>query len=207
MRHSHKAIALMCMIMIGCTQMPTAPKGEPAGRIALKWEATDKPHPERAEWSDALTALIRQNLATYDKAADITKICPKYKDLSESGKIKAIGEFWVALSYFESGYSPTSASVDVGTADDKDTWSVGLFQMSVVDQANYKLPFGYKYADLLKPIPNITLAHAVMMKQIQNKSSILLKSGVYWAPLKIGGKYDHIDEIIARVKANAKECE
>ena len=174
----------------------------PVERIKLSWE-TEK-NPERAAWSDHLMKSI--NVATYEKASDITQFCPKFKSLSESQKKKAIGEFWVSLGVHESSWNPKSASVDVGTKDNKDTWSVGLFQMSVVDQKSYQKDFGFKYDDLLKAEPNITLATYIMERIITRRGAITLTSNVYWAPLRIGGKYDKIAKIVERTKKEAPFC-
>lgn len=190
-------------------EVPKKPATQPAARIALYWENTTAPHPERKPWSDAVIGLFKKDLDTFKKASDISTFCPKFQSLGESDQLKALGEFWVAVSYFESGFNPASASVDVGTKENKDTWSVGLYQMSVVDQKNYKLPFGYKYDDLLKPIPNITLALAVLKAQVEKRGVLAIPApnpGLYWAVLRPGGKYDHSAEIAGRVKKYAPKC-
>ena len=180
---------------------------KPTERIALYWENTSAPHPERKPWSDYLVEKVKAKITTYDKANDVTELCPKYKSLNTHQKLKLWGEFWVALCSFESSYKPTSASVDVGTQENKDTWSIGLFQMSVVDIKNYRIQnMSYKYDDLLKPLPNIDLATTIMAHQIEKKGGVFLASGVYWAPLKIGGKYTRIKEIKALVKARVPAC-
>lgn len=194
-------------IFVGCKvsevrpdlgQVPTT--NQP--RIALSWETAK--NPERAKWSDHMMSQI--NVETYLKASDITKFCPKIKSLSLRQQKQAIGEFWVSLGVHESGWNPKSASVDVGTKDNKDTWSVGLFQMSVVDQKSYKKDFGFKYDDLLRAEPNITLANYIMERIITRRGAITLTSNVYWAPLRIGGKYDKIAKIVARTQEKAPFC-
>ncbi|MGZ3772995.1 MAG: transglycosylase SLT domain-containing protein [Pseudobdellovibrionaceae bacterium] len=174
-------------------------------RIALYWENTTEAHPERAAWSDEVVKTLRESIAVFDTAKDINEFCPKYHYLSEDLRLKAWGELLVGTALFESAFNPASASVDVGKKSDKNTWSVGLFQISVVDQQSYKIPMGYVYSDLLKPIPNIHLALAILKKQIQNRGYIVVPSNPYWATL-YRKKYSKVDSIIARTKKYAPAC-
>lgn len=201
-----KYFLLSFLFLIGCTNLPVTqgPSGE---RIALSWENTDAAHPERAEWSDALTKIVQDNFSTFDSATDISMFCPKYKSLSQDLKTKAWGELFVGLAYYESGYNPKSSSVDVGTAGNKETYSDGLFQMSGVDGASKH--FGYKHVDLLDPIKNIEVGTYQMILQIKGRGKVVLKNGDsmrYWATLLDGNKYDKTDSIIGRVKKNAPSC-
>jgi hypothetical protein len=186
------------------------PLATPPPRIALYWENTTAPHTERMVWSDAVIAAFKADLPTFAGAKDITVFCPKFGVLSEDQKLKALGEFWVAVAYYESGFNPKSASVDVGTKDNKDTWSVGLYQMSVTDQKNYGFPFGFDYDDLQTPLPNIKLALAVLKKQVASKGLLAIpapQKGVYWAVLRPGGKFDKSAKIAERVKKYASFCQ
>lgn len=176
-------------------------------RTSLSWEHTTAPRPERKAWSDELIKLIDYNLQVYAAAEDIRLFIPSWDSLSRSQKIKAIGEFWVSLAYFESGFNPSSASVDVGKQSDRNTWSIGLYQMSVVDQANLGIKLGYTYDELLTPIPNIRLAHAVMIRQIQKFRKIALNNtdkGRYWAVILHGNRFSKINEIRARMAQKAQ---
>lgn len=213
-------LAAFILFITGCANAPISPstenqtsneveKTEVPERIALYWENTTAPHPERKPWSDLIIETFRKDLAVYSKATDILDFCPKFASLSAQDRLKAFGELWVAVAYYESGFKPTSASVDVGKPELKDTWSVGLYQMSVVDQKNYKLDFGFKYEDLLKPLPNIKLALAIFKRQIENRKYIAIPApnpGLYWAVLRPGGKYDKSDLIAERVKKYAPKC-
>lgn len=199
-------IALGFFFLGGCVSSPSneVAKTEVAPRIALYWENTSAPHPERMPWSDGLVALFKKDLETFKKASDISIFCPKFHSLGEQDQLKALGEFWVAVAYYESGFDPKSAAVDVGVESNKDTWSVGLYQMSVVDQKNYRLDFGYKYDDLLKPLPNITLALAVLKAQVIKRGVLAVlrpNPGVYWAVLR-----DKSPQIADRVKKYAPNC-
>lgn len=207
MRH---LLFVLILAIAGCvstpsTDLPTVPDE----RIALSWETVA----ERAEWSDYMISKIKANKATYDAAKDVTMICPKYASLSERDQLKAWGEYWVALGYYESSYNPKSSSVDVGNPKNRGTYSDGLYQVSETDQGGKAMTGTerfYKYTDLLKPLPNIDLAVAgIFPRQIRNGGLIFLPNSSkyrYWAPTLVGNKYSKIPEIIARVKKNAPAC-
>lgn len=207
------------VFMVGCAGVKVSPLPsnevekievpESSARISLSWENTTAPHPERAPWSDLVVSTFKTDLSVFSAAVDVEKFCPKFKSLSAQDRLRALGELWVGVAYYESGFKPTSASVDVGKPELKDTWSVGLYQMSVVDQKNYGLTFGYKYDDLLTPLPNIKLALAILKRQIEKRKYFAIPApnpGLYWAVLRPGGKYDKSDLIIARVKKYAPNC-
>lgn len=182
---------MLNMSLTGCvtapvSQEPVVQAPVASGvRIALSWETNN---PERKEWSDFVVKNVRENKKLYD-AADMVRFCPKYNSLSSEQQVRAIGEFWQSLVYFESSYNPKSSSVDVGDEGNLDTYSVGLCQMSVVDQKNYGVPLGYKYADLLKPIPNLDLAMNIMHKKLAKVPKIILRDGVYWAVIRDGDSF------------------
>jgi len=202
---SVSAVHFLCIATIlvtACTQLPTAPTTPTGEHIALSWESG---HSERSSWSDALLKYVDLKFDSLDKAQDVADFCPKYKSLSKSDKLKAWGEIWVHTAYYESGYNPKSASVDVGSKDKKDTWSIGLWQMSVVDQSWSGGGLKYSYDDLLTPGPNAHLAVQVMARQIDRKGRIVVSSGPYWAVL-YRGKYSKVDQIQDRVKKSAPKC-
>lgn len=175
-------------------------------RIALYWEKTIEKHDERKPWSDFLIKKLSDNLTVLDNAKDMYLFCSKYKDLDHTTKLKVWGELFVALSYYESMFKPNAQSVDVGTKENRDTWSIGLFQMSVIDIKNYKIQnMKYDFNDLLKAEPNIDLAVTIMAKQIDTKKQIVVKIGPYWATL-YNGKYSKINEIKLRVQKYAGGC-
>lgn len=172
---------------------------------SLSWENTIQPHPERIAWSMALIDEINKRFEHLDKANDTEKFCPKYGQLNQGQKIQVWGELFVALAYYESGYDPEVADVDVGAWYDKDTWSTGLWQVSAIDREAYNLekeiPY-YSFEDLKKVEPNIKLALALMARQIDRYDVILMPThtNLYWATLYPGGKYDESQNIIKRVK-------
>lgn len=175
----------------------------PGIKAKLSWE---KNHPERQEWSlKVFNFFFRpQILETIAKATDITAIRPDYHSLSSEQKATVLSELISAMSYYESGWNPKSESVDVGTKGDKNTWSVGLMQMSQTDQKNYGFDMGYTYEDLKTPWPNLHLALKILVRQVERRGKIMIpkgEPGLYWAVLHPGGKYDQSAKIVAMVRS------
>lgn len=154
-------------------------------------------------WGEVLSRLITNNLAVFDKASDIRTVRPDWFSLTETQKTAVLVEFFKTLIYYESGYNPLSESVDVGNKYDKETWSVGLLQLSGVDKANLGLPVGFDYEGLKDPINNITQGIAIMVNQINKRGKILISNtekgnpSKYWATINPGNKYDKSKQIIA----------
>lgn len=183
---------------------PMPEKNDSATFYPLYWENTSEPHPERKSWSNLLSSLIDQNLEVYNKALDIKDLYLRYGELERKEKIKVIAEFWVALCYFECGFNPGSYSVDVGTKDDRGSWSCGLFQMSANDSSAQK--FHASFETLKDPLVNIQVAHEQMMRQIKKTGRIFLPNenpNRYWATILIGNRYSQIKEIRERVIKHA----
>lgn len=208
--------SLIFLFLVACETLPQGDSGmaptpvavaQPSHRIPLYWENTTAPHPERIPWSDLLTDLISENLELYSSAKDITEICPKYHSLSEALKVKAIGEFWVAVAYHESGFNPETNSVDVGNPGDKGSWSVGLYQMSANDSSCKK--YGATFEGLKNPLVNIQCATEQMRKQLVKERLLLLPNSSdmrYWAVILKGNKYSQIPAIKDRVLKYAPSC-
>lgn len=167
----------------------------------LVWESSK--YPERQTWSDAARYWVDKNFGSLDRAIDIETFCPTYDKLDHVERVNAWANLFAATAYYESGWDPTDYSVDVGTKSNKDTWSVGLLQMSVVDQDNYRLSSDYSFGDLQKAEPNLRLGIEIMARQIDKKGKILIpsgESGVYWATLRPGGTYDKTASIAKMTK-------
>jgi len=174
------------------------------GRISLSWETES--NQDRKKWSDLLTSIIKNDIALYRSATDIGQLHPEFKNASFERQVKIIGEFWVAMAYYESGYNPKSSSVDVGSVGNLETYSVGLYQMSGVDSAAKK--YGYKYEALKDPLKNIEVATEQMRRQIGNAKLIFLPNASkyrYWAVALIGNKYSKIAEIKSRILKNVSQ--
>ena len=186
----------------------TTKEALPAGeRISLYWENTTEPHPERMPWSNALLAGFGDDFELFSSAKDVTEFCPKFHSLDKTGKLKALGEFWVAVAYFESGFNPKSESVDVGTKSDKGSWSVGLYQLSGNDNSSKEL--GGSYEKLKDPVFNIKVSLVQLKKQVSKRGLFFLPnhdSMRYWAVILKNNRYSQIQNVVARVKKHAPKC-
>lgn len=163
----------------------------------LVWESAS--HPERSDWSKALHQIVRASFSELNRATDIATFCPKYSGLNDAQKINVWSNLFAATSYYESGWKPAVNSVDVGSAADTNTWSVGLLQLSVVDQQSYGFKFGFDFADLQEPIKNLQLGVKIMARQITKRGTVLIPvggSGLYWSTLHPGGRYDRTESIV-----------
>lgn len=202
-------LLLLTLLFLGCTDLTPPPKApqEPSTPLVLYWTNTTEPHPEREPWTKQIEIELTNDLALYSASKDITQLCPKFHSLNDSLKIKGIGEFWVALAYYESGFNPKSYSVDVGNQNNKETWSVGLYQLSGTD-GPAKL-YGATFEKLKDPVLNIKVAAETMRRQLKNTNTILLDNSSknrYWAVALHGNKYSKIPEIKARVLKHAPSC-
>ncbi len=167
----------------------------------LVWESSS--HPERADWSRGLQQIIAGKIAILDTAQDISLFCPRYKSLNQDQKINLWSDVFAAMALYESDFDPLQYSVDVGSQNDRNTWSVGLLQLSVIDQENYSLPMGYTFANLQEPLKNLNLGVAIMAAQIKKYSRVLIGAGspgLYWATLHPGGRYDASASIETKTK-------
>lgn len=161
----------------------------------------------RNEWKLEVKRLALENIKTFDLASDIHNIRPDWSSLNLEQKSEIIAEFFRALAFYESGYNSKSESVDVGTVGDKQTWSVGLLQLSGVDKKNLGLAVGFDYEGLKDPIKNIQQGVAIMINQIKKRGKMIIPKsekgnpGVYWATLNPGNQYDKSAEIISSAQA------
>ena len=163
---------------------------------ALVWESIH--YPERKAWSNAAIQFATEKLDVLDLASDISDFCQTYRTLNRNDKISVWANFFAALSYPESNWQPKIYSVDAGTSTNRDTWSVGLLQVSVIDQTNYHFNYNFTFEDLQLAEMNLQLGIAIMAKQIKNKGKILIpkgESGLYWGTLNPGGRYDKSESI------------
>lgn len=232
-------ILLLCAFLFGtisCKQ-PSTPEPVPQlsptpvikERISLYWEDTTEPHPERKEWTDALVKSIRSNIETYDKAKDIGEFCPNYHSLNEDQKIKALGELWVAITFYESTFNPKvfarecrktkcvyrggcqyhpefgycmkgGHKLDGGIVISRGLEQISLESAQGAGCSEMKVP-----NDLHDPIKNLRCADHIMSKQI-NRAGLITAKLNYWAVVMSGGGNSRIPEIKARVLKNAPMC-
>lgn len=194
--------AIKSVVTTTATTTKVAPE-----RISLYWENTTEPHPERKPWSEHLVSILESDIALYSSAKDIRDVCPGWDGLGQGQKIKALGEFWVAMAYYESGFNPKANSVDVGTSGDKGSWSVGLYQMSANDGAAKK--YNATFESLKDPLINISVATEQMRRQLKNTNEIFLPNSSkyrYWAVALKNNKFNKIPEIKMRVLKHAPGC-
>jgi hypothetical protein len=190
---------IFLILFVGCAEIPKVTPTEPqkSERVALYWENTTEAHPERMPWSDALTGLISKNLSEYSQAKDIESFCPKFKSLSDSLKIKAIGEIYVATAYYESGFNPKSRMMEGAPVHN---WSEGLYQLTVPEG-------GLNKVTILEPIPNIIAAETIMRKLLKSKGVLAVTyPGCYWSVLSPNHKHSKLSMIKERVKKHAIGC-
>ncbi len=180
---------------------------------ALSWET--KGHEYRKAWSEAVFGLINGELfATFDKAADAKRFCPKYESLTQEQKATMWSEMVSAVAFYESGWSPVSRMKEALGTDPitkKQVQSEGLLQLSYQDTQIYpfckfdwsidkKLDPADPKKTILKPLTNLDCGIRIMAKQIKNRGKMILTSNVYWSTLKEGGKYSKVDQIIGMTK-------
>lgn len=182
-----------------------------SSRMALSWENTNAPHPERKPWSDFVVLHFTQYLGTYSQAKDVTLFNSNFHKLTDSQKIKVLSELVVAVVYYESGYNPESSMVETTMGIDpvtkKQVVSAGLMQLSYQDVNNYKgkievSRIDYKLKNITDPIINLETGLGILKYQVKTKGAFVLSTGVYWSVLRKNGK--RINQIIERVKKNTK---
>lgn len=181
------------------------PANQSASTISAPKPVTSKGWKD--EWNAEVKRFVLLNLKTFDLASDIHNIRPDWSLLSNDQKSEVMAEFFKSLTYYESGYNPLCESVDVGNKYDKQTWSVGLLQLSGVDKSNLGLSAGFDYEGLKDPIKNIRQGVAIMVNQIKKRGKIIIPKsekgnpGVYWATLNPGNQYDKSANIISAAQS------
>lgn len=169
----------------------------------LSWENGSA---ERAAWTKAIIGRLEEDYEVWvTKIQDGTMLRSDWNQLTKIQRINALAEFFVQLFKYESGWNPKSSSVDVGTSGKKDTYSVGLGQVSVVDQDWCKPKYAsrYTYDELLDGVKNIDLTMSIMGRQVIKTGLIFLQNSSsyrYWAVALIGNKYSKVEQITAAVK-------
>lgn len=182
------------------TPPPVEVPKEEVNAPKLSWER----YPENRPWSEHLFKAVQAYMPVFETAKDLNRIHPEWKILSDYARVHVICELISSMAYFESGWNERSAGVDVGVASNRDTWSVGLLQVSVVDQKNMGIPLKYTYAQLLTAIPNLNLTLEILARQIRKTGLFILPNSSpqrYWAVLLDGNKYSKVREILSKVQS------
>lgn len=183
--------------------------------VPLAWESTK--YPERTQWSQHLQKIILEDWnSLLPGADDITNFCPRYNSLDNNERANVWAQLFVAIAKFESAYSPTSRMQETTMGTDPVTgrpvYSEGLLQLSYQDiqwapwckfdwSKDKNLSATDPRKTILDPYLNLDCGVGIMAKQIKNKGAIVVSSGVYWAVIKAGGRYQHISEIQGIVKS------
>lgn len=136
-----------------------------------------------AAWSDQLRALVRASTLPDSNPKDVTVFAATYPVLSREMRVEFWSQFISIITKFESSFDPSVNCQDVGTVQEKDTWSVGLLQLSVCDQPNYGIKLKYNFQDLQNPIKNLTLGVAIMAMLINRDKVLCAQSGDHWLGL------------------------
>lgn len=180
------------------------------GQILLSWERN---HPERKEWTEIavkiITEVFDESLANCE---DVTTFRTDYSTLDKTKKIYIWAELISAMAKFESGWKLNSWMVETSMSIDPITGrqvrSEGLLQLSYQDKRSYSsIPCNFNWEadknlgdnDLNKtifdPFNNLDFGIRILARQVKSKNKIVLERGVYWAVIKLNGRYSKIREI------------
>jgi hypothetical protein len=180
-------------------------------------------HADAVNWGRYVSeATERYGQALAKGPEDVEEFCPMYNRLGHSDQMNFWIQFWAAVTKYESGFNPTSRYVETTMGTDpitgKQVASEGLLQLSYQDERSYasKLPQGvcdFDYSrdsqlaindirrTIFDPRTNLTCGIWILNDQVLRKGKIGLSSGVYWAVLKVNGKYTKLPEIQKITKA------
>ncbi|WP_253715568.1 murein L,D-transpeptidase catalytic domain family protein [Bdellovibrio bacteriovorus] len=197
------------------TPAPTNPPASGYKVMDLAW--TNSSYPERDAWSKYLVKLVMEDWNTLlAGSSDIKDFCPHYYELGSQDRANVWAQLVVAMAKYESGYKATSrmreTTMGIDPVTGSQVWSEGLLQLSYQDET------GYTFCDfdwsqdrnlsgtdpkktILDPYKNLHCGVGILARQVARKGSIKLSSGVYWAVLKVGGKYGKTNEIASMVRA------
>lgn len=164
-----------------------------------------------AKWSDALRSLFRASSIPDLTFSDADEWALGYNGFGREAKIEFWSHLFAKTMKYECDYNPKSYCVDVGNKNDKNTWSVGLLQLSVVDQKNYGFDLGYSFADLQDPFKNMILGVRIAEKLLLQDRKIAGKvdgswKGLsrYWGTLREGRtSYVGIKDYVSGLKFSA----
>ncbi|MBX3016486.1 MAG: hypothetical protein KF767_01250 [Bdellovibrionaceae bacterium] len=179
----------------------------------LSWESARS---DSKPWSTYAFKVIREE--AYDslnKAIDADVFCPNYHNLSKDQRINFWGALISGITKFESGYNPTTRYHESTMGTDPITkqpvYSEGLLQLSYQDvqwakycEFDWSKDKNLKSTDpkktIFDPYKNLRCGIKILAAQVNRTKEILLTSGVYWAVIREGGRYEKIDEIAVITK-------
>ncbi len=191
--------------------VPTSPSG-PSSSTSTSYTATwEKKDSSRAVWSNTIRQVVDEKAPFLFKGpGDVEQFCPMYSRLGTQDKLNFWVEFFSAVALYESNDKPTARMVETTMSIDpitgKQVESEGLLQLSYQDvqwapycEFNYQADKKYAVTDvrrsILDPATNLSCGIQILNDQVKKYGNIALSSNVYWATLKIGGKYTKLTEI------------
>lgn len=188
-------------------------KPEDKPTINLSWNKSGAG--QRRDWTETVVQSVSDQFESLDRAEDMARFCPRYDSLTRPEKIAAWSQLIVAISYFESGWNPTTRFHESTMGTDPVTrqpvYSEGLLQLSYQDiqWATY-CEFDWnrdKNLDprdptktILDPHKNLRCGIRILADQIARRKAIVLSRGVYWAVIREGGRYQKINQIAQMVQ-------
>lgn len=172
-----------------------------------------------AAWSKSIYTIIKNEepqMLGQNVADDIELFCPKYRSLTDNQRLNFWGQLFAGIAKYESGWKPTSRMVErtmgIDPVTRRQVASEGLLQLSYQDETSYRLDCGFDWnkdknlsisdpkKTIFDPVKNLRCGIKIMARQLKNKRSITLRTGVYWAVIRTGGRYTQINGIAAVTK-------
>lgn len=197
------------------TPTPTTPDTGTYNMVPLSWETSS--HPEREKWSDYLmTLLLTDWKSLLSGASDIKSFCSNYYNLDNNQRANVWAQLFVAMTKYESAYSPTSRMQETTMGTDPVTgrpvYSEGLLQLSYQDTLGFKfckidwskdknLSSTDPKKTILDPYINLHCGVGIMASQIARKGTIAIGSGAYWAVIKTNSRYNQLTSIKSMVQS------
>jgi hypothetical protein len=177
-------------------------------KLPLAWES--QRFPERSLWSDHIFSVIEQYFNDLDLVRDADFFCPNYFSLNRDERINFWGQLFSAISYFESGWRPTTryqeTTMGIDPVTNQPVYSEGLLQLSYQDtqwakwcefdwNADKKLSPTDPLKTILNPQKNLSCGVGIMARQIRRQGQIILSRGAYWAVILKGGRFQKLNQI------------
>jgi hypothetical protein len=185
-------------------------------KVQLAWESAK--FPDRLQWSQYVYDAIETYFVDLDLVQDADRFCPNYYQLNRNEKINFWGQLFASISYFESGWNPTTrfkeSTMGVDPVTNQPVYSEGLLQLSYQDTLWAKwCEFDWSKDRILNatdpkksifdPKKNLECGVGIMARQIRRTGNIILSSGAYWAVIKENGRYQKINQIANIVRRHA----
>jgi hypothetical protein len=178
-------------------------------------------HPDAVNWNGYVDEGIeRYGQALLKGPADVEDFCPMYHRVGSREQLNFWIQLFAGITKYESNFDPTMRYTESTMGTDPVTGeqvrSEGLLQLSYQDRINYRVPQGVCAFDwqhdkqlglkdmnrtIFDPKMNLVCGIWILNDQVARKGKIALSSGVYWATLKVGGRYSALDNIKAITQA------